>query len=199
MLRVVLTGPECTGKTTLTEKLSHFYGIPFVPEFAVDYLNNKKNKEEKYTLGDLKMIAEGQTFSENMALLNTSVQKKELTLCDTDILTIKIWADVVFGKKDETIESFVNVFAKGRKKENIYLLSSPEGIAWEAHPLRENPNDRDKLFGLYERLLKKQKVKYFILKGDLETRFDGAIKIIDKAYSKALNAKINKDLMKKLI
>ncbi len=180
MLRVVLTGPECTGKTTLIEKLSHHYGIPYIPEFAVEYLNNRKNKKKKYTLEDLQMIAAGQTFSENLFLMTTALTEAKITLCDTDILTIKIWAEVVFGKTDETIENLVNIFAKGRKKENIYFLCSPEGIEWEAHPLRENPNDRDKLFGLYENLLKKQKVKYVVLKGNLEMRFNDAVKMIEK-------------------
>ena len=180
MLRVVLTGPECTGKTTLIERISYHYGIPFLPEFAVEYLESRKNKKKKYTMDDLLMIAAGQMFSENHALLTTSMQEKKIKLCDTDILTIKIWAEVVFGKTDETIESLVDIFVKHRKNENIYLLCSPEGITWVSHPLRENPNDRHLLFELYENLLKKLELNYYILKGDIDSRFNEAINIIEK-------------------
>ena len=180
MLRVVLTGPECTGKTTLTERISHHYGIPFVPEFAVEYLESRKNKKKKYTLKDLLKIASGQTSSENFGLETAALTGEKIKLCDTDMLTIKIWAEVVFGKTDEIIESWINTIAEYKKNENIYLLCSPEGIPWIAHPLRENPNDRHVLFELYENLLKKLGLNYYILKGDMDARFNEAKKIIEK-------------------
>ena len=38
LLRVSLTGPESTGKSTLAARLAAHYGTAFAPEFAREYL-----------------------------------------------------------------------------------------------------------------------------------------------------------------
>ena len=177
MNRIILTGPECSGKTTLVMKLAKHFDVHYAEEYAVSYLKLKP----KYEFTDLEAIAIGQHYSECALTLHEHFKGKDkIVLCDTDILTVQIWSEVVFKKVSSEIKRMVKNMTRINKDNNIYLLCSPEGIDWEFHPQRENPNDRDKLFERYEELLKKLNFPYFVLRGDIETRFNKAVKIIEK-------------------
>jgi NadR type nicotinamide-nucleotide adenylyltransferase len=168
-LKIVLTGAESSGKTTLTHALATYFQCPFVLEYARLFFEQKKTTA--YVYEDLLKIARGQLRLENKKIKNN--EKSKLCILDTDLITIKIWSMVKFGKCDnwilEQIESHLYDF---------YLLCSPEGIAWEADPLRENPQDRNKLFELYEETLIFYNKPYLILKGNELERLQTAISVI---------------------
>ena len=68
LVKVVLFGPESTGKTTLSKKLAKYYNTSWVPEYAREFLQNKWNREQKVCeKTDLLPIAEGQMKLENKA------------------------------------------------------------------------------------------------------------------------------------
>ena len=167
MKKIVITGPESTGKTTLSKKLSEYYDVPLVEEFAVKYLTKTGGK---YTYRDLLKIAKGQIEIENRVLQNSD---SGLLISDTDLITIKIWSKVKYGK----ISRWIMQTIRNRHYDH-YLLCYPD-IPWEYDPFRENPDDRDWLFGLYEKELKKYGKKYTIIKGSKEIRFKTAIGIIE--------------------
>jgi nicotinamide riboside kinase len=54
---ITVVGPESSGKTTLARELASFYGCPWVPEFAREYL---ETLGRPYEQGDLEVIAKGQ-------------------------------------------------------------------------------------------------------------------------------------------
>ena len=59
--KVVLYGPESSGKTTLAKHLARHYNTVWAPEFAREYLQNKWNNERKICeQKDIIPIAEGQ-------------------------------------------------------------------------------------------------------------------------------------------
>ena len=158
-LRIVLTGPESSGKTELTNSLSQYFKMPFVPEFAREYLS-KKNKE--YNLSDLLKINDAQT----------KIQKAtdgEMVFWDTDIITIIIWAKEKFNTKNEIFEKSL--------KENVphfYLLCNPD-LDWEQDDLRENPNDRYRLLKEYQSILTKRRIPYAHIQGKGKIRLANAI------------------------
>jgi nicotinamide riboside kinase len=45
LIRIVLFGPESTGKTTMSELLAKHYNTVLVAEFASEYLHEKWNYE----------------------------------------------------------------------------------------------------------------------------------------------------------
>jgi nicotinamide riboside kinase len=147
MLKVIITGSESSGKTTLCKALSKYFKIPFTKEYAREYLNNltREYKEE-----DLLEIAKRQLQSE------TNSQ-----LLDTDLITIKIWSEYKYGKSDKWI---LKQIEKQRSKERFYLLCKPD-IPWKVDALRENPINRDELFEIYKRELEKLKHDFFIIDG----------------------------------
>ena len=89
MLKIIVTGPESSGKTTLCKALSEHYNLPFTKEFAREYLTDLG---KNYLQEDLLKIAVGQLKSEQ----NTQ-------LLDTDLITIKIWSEYKYGNCDKWI------------------------------------------------------------------------------------------------
>ena len=91
--KVVLFGPESTGKTTLAKKLASYYNSDWVPEYARTYLQNKWDQKKKIcSKEDLPIIAAGQMALENQKASNTD----SILFCDTDLLVTKIYSEVYF-------------------------------------------------------------------------------------------------------
>jgi nicotinamide riboside kinase len=194
MLKIILTGPESCGKTTLARQPAAHFNAPLVEEYAREFFEKKGTPQ--YKERDLVKIAIGQIKAEKKVLeaVNQQVTQKEkaekdaFLICDTDVLTIKIWSEEKYGHCDGWIIEQMSdaefqmpnpkpATPSNFKLQTIYLLCSPEGIAWEADPLRENPNDRARLFDIYEENLQFYEKNYFILRGPVSERF---------AYAKAM-------------
>ena len=155
MHKIIITGPESSGKTTLCEALSQHFNIPFSKEYARKYLYSL-NRD--YNQSDLLKIAKGQ--------LQGEANKQ---LIDTDLITIKIWSNYKYGHCDNWI---LEQIKKQTIEKRFYLLCKPD-IKWEADPLRENPINRMDLFELYKKELKILRHDYYIIKGN--NRIDNAI------------------------
>ena len=175
-LKVVLFGPESTGKTTLSRQLASHYKTVWVPEFARDYLQAKWDKENKIcTYDDLLAIAYGQ-----MAIENSKVAKANHVLfCDTDLLETKVYSEVYFdGKCDKLLNEYAL-----KNHYDLYLLTYID-IPWEKDDLRDKPNDREFMFNKFEEALINAKKPYIILRGDQETRLEKAINQINNLLKK---------------
>ena len=155
MLKIIVTGPESSGKTTLCKALSTHFEIPFTEEYAREYLNNL---DSDYTQSHLLEIAKGQLNSEQ----NTQ-------LLDTDLITIKIWSKYKYGNCDKWI---LKQIEKQKAEKRFYLLCKDD-IPWEEDPQRENPNDRVELFEIYKQELDNLGHNYFIVEG--ENRIENSI------------------------
>ena len=152
MLKIIVTGPESSGKTTLCKALSKHFNLPFSKEYAREYLD-ALNRD--YNQDDLLKIAKGQLQAEN-----------GIQLLDTDLITLKIWSEYKYGSCDKWI---LNQIEKQKSEKRFYLLCNPD-IPWEADPQRENPNDREELFKIYKGELEKLKHNYFIVEGTEDER-----------------------------
>jgi len=171
LFRVVVFGPESTGKTTLCKDLAAHYKTLWVPEFARDYLQEKwDTTQEICTLEDLPTIAQGQMDLENEALKSAS----KVLFCDTNILVTQIWSETHFdGYCDPKIIAAVN-----QVHYDLYLLTGVD-VPWEADDLRDRPNDREGMFEYFKVKLEEQNVAYEYIKGDRENRIKQATTAID--------------------
>ena len=165
MHKIIVTGPESSGKTTLSKSLSKHLNSKLVNEFARDFLVNNNNT---YNFENLLEIAQNQYKLEN--------QKSKIIICDTDLLTIKIWSEYKFGKCDSWILDKINTQKKEKK---IYLLCKPD-LKWEYDPQRENELDRDKIFNIYKKELISLEHKFCVIKGN--NRLDLAKKYIASIF-----------------
>ena len=166
--KIVITGPESTGKSFLARSLSAFFNQAHTEEEARNFLNTLKRP---YRYSDLYKIAIKQIASEDAFL----PKEFSLLFCDTDLITIKIWSQVKYGKVDDRILEAIE-----RRFYDHYLLCYPD-IPWEPDPLRENPHNRHELFDLYRTELEFYGKKFTVIEGtEYEKRFLTAIAAVQK-------------------
>lgn len=172
IIKVVLFGPESTGKTTLAKQLADHYRTAWVPEYMRTYFEKKwQGKPGKSSVEDLLPIAKGQMELENKQVLKAN----QFLFCDTDLLELKVYA-----------ESYFNGFCPPKIKDyaykntyDFYFLTYIDA-PWKADLLRDKPQEREEMFAAFEHALKKAKRSYKILKGNQQQRLQKAIEVIDK-------------------
>ena len=170
-LRIVLYGPESSGKTTLAKALAKQFQTTWVPEFARNYLQEKwDQKKEVCSLEDLIIIAKGQINHEN----NLIKDAKEFLFCDTNVLITKAWSETHFnGYCAPEIQYWVDTF-----KYDHYFLTDID-VPWQADDLRDRPNSRKQMLDYFENILKNKKASYTLLKGNLNLRLEKAKVILE--------------------
>ena len=171
-IKVVLFGPESTGKTTLSRALALYYNSVWVPEYAREFLQKKWNNEQKTCEPkDLLPIAEGQMRLENELAKKTDT----VLICDTNLLETKVYSEAYYlGTCDPILEKYAleNTY-------NLYFLTYID-TPWEVDDLRDKPNERLRMFNAFENALIANKRPYVLLKGNKKERLEIAIKHIDK-------------------
>lgn len=176
VLKVVLFGPESTGKTTLSEQLARHYHTVWVPEYARDYLQDKWNNERKTCEPhDLLPIAEGQMRLEN----KLTKKATDILICDTDLLETKVYSEAYYvGDCDPILEKYAL-----ENSYDLYLLTYID-IPWEADDLRDKPNEREQMFNYFKDTLEKYGKNFITLKGSKKERLQKAINHIDTLLHK---------------
>ena len=172
VVKIVMFGPESTGKTTLSQQLARHYNTVWVPEYARDYLQDKWNNERKTCeQKDLIPIAIGQ-----MKLENKLAQKAtNILFCDTDLLETKVYSKEYYG-------GYVDPILDEAARNNIYDLYflTYIDVPWEADDLRDRPLHREEMFNAFKNALDEHDKKYILLKGSKKERLEKAVKHIDK-------------------
>ncbi len=170
MRTIAIVGPESSGKSTLTEALAHHYRCVWVKEFARAEL---EEQGPDYVEEDLLAFAQGQLFALGEGIELAKRTPPPLVFCDTDIITIRIWSEEVFGRCHPLIDQLARQVAFDH-----WLLCRPD-IPWVPDPLRVNPHDRDRLFAVYEAMLQRLGKPYTIIEGDRAERLRAAIGLMD--------------------
>lgn len=165
--RIVLIGPESTGKTELAKFLAENYNTIFVPEYAREYVEKLENK---YTFNDVEKIARKQVELED------NLEKKANTILfyDTFLIITKVWFQIVFNRVPLWIEQKIR-----SSKIDLFLLCNTE-LPWIKDNVRENGGDmREKLFSIYQQELDNYGFKYKIIKGIDDNRYGNALKLVN--------------------
>jgi NadR type nicotinamide-nucleotide adenylyltransferase len=169
--KIVLTGPESTGKTTLASYLSNSYNTLYFPEFAREYIENLKRD---YTFEDVENIAKQQI---KILRKNDFEASEKCVFFDTGLIITKVWFQEVFGE----VPQYINDAIKNIKID-LYLLCYPD-IKWVRDAVRENGGEkRLYLFNRYKEELDKNNNKYLIIRGNKNKRFALAEKYLSSAY-----------------
>ena len=176
--KIVIVGPESTGKSTLCTQLAAHYKTLWCPEYAREYLlQNGTN----YSFDDLSVIARGQLQLqekyESLVDSNQSLKgENSLLFIDTDMYVMKVWCEFVFGDCHKWI---LNQIVE--RKYDLYLLCKPD-LPWVKDELREYPDleSREKLYHIYKDILINQPVPWVEISGGYDERLQKAIAAIDK-------------------
>lgn len=178
--KVVIIGPESTGKSTLCKQLAEHYETVWCPEYAREYLLEYGTD---YTYDDLLKVAKGQLALEddytNKAVDNWRANREKLSLpllfADTDMYVMKVWCEYVFGKCHTYIlDNIVE------RKYSLYLLCNVD-LPWVKDELREYPDleTRKELYHIYKDILINQSLPWTVISGNYEERLQSAIDFVN--------------------
>lgn len=177
MKKIVIIGPESTGKSTLCKELAKYFDTFWCPEFARDYL--MKNGTD-YSYEDLLHIANGQIELEESFTRKSIDQQKNMLFIDTDMYVMKVWCEYVFGKCHQYILDQI-VY----RKYDLYLLCNTD-LPWTKDELREYPDfeTRHKLYNMYKDILINQNTPWFEISGINGDRTSAAVEYINEWLKK---------------
>jgi NadR type nicotinamide-nucleotide adenylyltransferase len=167
--KVVILGPESTGKSTLCQSLAHHFNCLWVPEIAREYL---KDIQLDYTYEDILNIAKLQYQTEQEYQKRALKHNHNYLFVDTEWITIKIWLEFYNYPVP-------NWLIEGIKSHDydLFLLSDID-ILWQPDPLRQNKNDRSALFKRFEEALLQFNKNFSIINGIENQRFENSLKKI---------------------
>ncbi len=186
--KIVVLGPESTGKSTLCQQLASHYNTLWCREYAREYL---LEHGINYSFDDLLVIAKGQLALEDyyVSAMNKKpkVNKRQATeqppatthqllFLDTNMHVMQVWCEFVFGKCHQAIIDEIV-----ERKYDLYLLCNTD-LPWVKDELREYPDlkTRDELYHIYKDILVNQPVPWVNVYGNNEERKEVAIIAIDR-------------------
>lgn len=164
MNKVVIIGPESTGKSTLTKALAKHYKVPFTNEYAREYIDQL---DREYDESDILTIAKNQIELEDTLSTNS-----HFLFLDTDLIVCKVWSEFKYGRCHPWILEQI-----AQRYYDHYLLCNID-LPWEEDGQREHPDHRQELFDRYQSELKKYNKSYSIISGMDRTQL--AINLLDQ-------------------
>ena len=190
--KVVVIGPESTGKSSLCEQLANHYKTEWVKEYAREYLLTNGTE---YNYDNLLEIAKGQFALEKAAIqlvenkIKISTENNttsaandlpEIVLIDTNMYVLKVWCEFVFEKCHPWI---LNQIVENSY--DLYLLCDID-LPWVKDELREYPDVeiREKLYHHYKDLLINQSTPWVNISGNYQQRVEIAVNAIDSIRTK---------------
>ena len=169
MPKVIINGPECSGKTTLCEYLVKKLDAGYIQEYPRIYL---EMTDGRYDEEDLLIMAH------DIDDLIDELDENRLWIIDTNNINIKIWYQYKYGALPNDLREMDN------NRDAIHLLCSPD-IPWEEDELRENPEDRDEIFDLYRKYMYEEEIKNHIVEG--YNRLENTLAFLKGKYLKIRN------------
>jgi NadR type nicotinamide-nucleotide adenylyltransferase len=170
--KIVIIGPESTGKSTLCRQLATHYNTLWVQEYAREYLLQHGTN---YSYDNLLTIAQRQLAGEEAGIEKLSEQGNNLLFIDTDMYVMKVWCEFVFNNCHQWILDRI-----AERKYDLYLLCNTD-LPWVKDELREYPDlaTRDKLYHIYKDIMVNQSVPWAGISGTHDARLHKAITAVE--------------------
>ena len=155
--RIVLTGPECSGKTTLAAALAEHFGAPWVPEAARRFVETSPGALSAETV---EPIARLSLRLEDELLVGAP----PLLVRDTDLVSTVVYAHHYYGHCPAWVEREALA-----RRADLYLLGRPD-LPWTPDGVRDRPTQREALFTAFARKLTAIEARVVELHGEGEAR-----------------------------
>jgi NadR type nicotinamide-nucleotide adenylyltransferase len=170
MKKIVVIGPESTGKSSLCEALANHYNTSWCGEHARQYL---KENGKDYNYDDLLRIAKGQLELEDKKIAEAT---NGSYFIDTNMYVMQVWCEYVFHKCHQFI---INEIVE--RNYDLYLLCNID-LPWSFDELREYPDEqsRQELYRYYKELMINQTTPWVEISGNYEERLSKAIEAVDR-------------------
>lgn len=168
IIRIVVTGPESTGKTTLCEFLAAYYHTDFVPEYARKYV---EDLQRPYTYKDVEEIARKQIELEQESLSRAN----GILFYDTFLVVTRVWFEVVYRRVPE----WLDIAVRSHLPHHFLLMDTD--LRWIPDPVRENGGEmRQQLFERYKEVIQEVGCTYTIICGSEDVRRENALKAVNR-------------------
>jgi len=165
MRRIVVTGSESTGKTSLAAELAARLGVPWVPEYARTYAESKGGL---LLADDVDPIARGQIAREEDTISAAS-EDLSLIVLDTDLVSTVVYGRHYYGDTPEWI-----VTEARRRLGDLYLLTDID-LSWTPDTVRDRPHDRAEVHARFELTLRHLGALWVPVHGAGPHRLDRAV------------------------
>lgn len=167
MIRVVLTGSESTGKSTLAATLAAHYDAELVPEFVRGFAERKNGPIE---FGDHGAIARGQIALEDEHIARAA----RLVIQDTDLLSTVVYCEHYFGRCPEWIRE-----AAAARRPDVYLLMEIDA-PWVADGVRDSGHLREEVQQLFRDAVAASGTAVAVVRGSWDERRQRAVDTVDE-------------------
>lgn len=169
--RIVITGPESTGKTALAQALSEKWDALWIPEYARQYV---EHLDHPYDFDDVVAIAQHQIEEEAAYGLQAGAGHGILFF-DTWLILTKVWLDLVFGRCPEWITDHIR-----SSKIDLFLVCDTD-LPWVADAVRENGGEkRVQLLKIYCDEIRSFGFQFEIISGFGPSRMENAMKTLSR-------------------
>lgn len=170
--RIVVTGPECTGKTTLARDLATHLGVSWIPEQSRAYA---ESVDRDLTVHDVEPIAVAQRAAEDAGLQLARAQGHECLVLDTDLVSTVVYARHYYGSCPPWI-----VAAARSRRADLYLLCDID-VPWESDGVRDRPLAREAMHELFRSALAEFGARTCVVHGLGPERLASAITCVEGA------------------
>jgi NadR type nicotinamide-nucleotide adenylyltransferase len=189
--RVVVTGAESTGTTTLARALAaHYAGrggvwaaTRWVPEYGRTFTEEKLAAARRTAadpslwLDDLAWeSAEFTAIAERHAALEDAAARagSPLLVCDTDAFATALWHERYLGAPAPAVEA-----VHERVPHHLWILTSPDGVPFEQDGWRDGESIRSWMSGRFREELEKRDLPHIVVTGAHEERLAAAVEAAD--------------------
>ncbi len=170
LVKIAVVGPESTGKSLMARRLAREFATLYVPEYSRYYC---RDLNRQYTLEDEVNMFHGQVALEDCLV---DLVDQPLLICDTTILTVKIWSDYLFGSTPDLVLNELRA-----RTYDFYLLMDID-LPWEDDPLRDFPDKREYFMEVWKKELAALDAHYKVISGLGEERYENGIQNVKRFF-----------------
>ena len=173
--RVVVTGAESTGTTTLAQDLTARYGLPTVAEFGREWTTVRPGGlDAPWHTAEFDLVAREQARREDDAARRTP---RPLLVCDTDVTATAIWHERYVGHASPSVVALAE-----DRVPDLYLLTGDE-IPFVQDGWRDGEHVRHAMQERFRQELARREAAHGVpwveLRGSRDDRLAAAVELVD--------------------
>ena len=168
MRRIVVTGSESTGKTTLARMLGERFDTVSTSEFSREYADVRRVPLDRH---DVEAIALGQLALEDR---RAPQARNGLLVLDTDLFSTVVYGPHYYG----TLEPWIERAALARRGD-LYLLLDID-VPWVPDAIRDRGEQRAHMHGLFRGMLERYGLPFVTIGGGWTDRLTRAVEAVER-------------------
>ncbi len=176
MRRIVVTGSESTGKTTLAQMLGERFDTIATSEFSRVYADARGVPLDQH---DVEAIAVGQIAMEDRCAPEA---RHGLMVLDTDLFSTVVYGPHYYGTLQPWIER-----AALERRGDLYLLLDID-VPWVPDAIRDRGEQRAHLHRLFRGMLERYGLPFVVIGGGWGERYERAVAGVEHSFGAASDA-----------